>query len=193
MGGVLQTLVTGVGVNGGHDAVLNAELVVQDLGQRSQAVGGAGSVGDDVVLRIVVVAVVDAHDEGAVNVLAGSGDDDLLGAGLDVGLSLGSIGEQTGGLDGDVNAEILPREVLRVTLAEDLDLLAVDGDGVLVVADLSGETAQDGVVLQEVGQGLGVGEVVDGDDLEVSALILESAEEVAANAAESIDTNLDGH
>ena len=44
-----------------------------------------------------------------------------------------------------------------------------------------------------MGQGLGVGEVVDGYDLEVSALLRESTKEVAANAAKTVDTNLDGH
>ena len=44
-----------------------------------------------------------------------------------------------------------------------------------------------------MGQGLGVGEVVDGDDLEVSTLLSEGAEKVAANAAKTVDTNLNGH
>ena len=144
------------------------------------------------LLGVVVVAV-DAHDEGAVDVLAGSGDDDLLGASLDVGLGLLAIGEESGGLDNDLSAELLPREVSGVALGKDLDGLAVNGDGVIVVADLTGETTHDGVVLQEVGQGLGVGEVVDGHDLEVSTLFGEGAEEVTANAAKPVDTNLDGH
>ena len=74
-----------------------------------------------------------------------------------------------------------------------LDGLAVNGDGVIVVADLTGETTHDRVVLQEVGQRLGVGEVVDSDHLEVGALLSKGAEEVTANAAKTVDTNLDGH
>src|SRR5690606_15656364 len=37
----------GGGVHGGHQATLDAPLVVDDLGQRRQAVGGAAGVGDD--------------------------------------------------------------------------------------------------------------------------------------------------
>jgi hypothetical protein len=57
----------------------------------------------------------------------------------------------------------------RVALGEDLDGLAVDGDRVLVVGDLALETAQDRVVLEQVRQGLVVGQVVDGHDLDVGA------------------------
>ena len=44
-------------VDGGHESLDDGELVVEDLGEGSQAVGGAGSVGDDVVLGVVLVEV----------------------------------------------------------------------------------------------------------------------------------------
>jgi hypothetical protein len=44
-----------------------------------------------------------------------------------------------------------------------------------------------------VGEGLVVGEVVDGDHLDVGAGGLDGAEEVAADAAKSIDANADCH
>ena len=50
VGQVKDALVVGVGVNGGHQATHDAELVVDNLGGRRQAVGGAGGVGDDMVL-----------------------------------------------------------------------------------------------------------------------------------------------
>jgi hypothetical protein len=53
------------------------------LGQRRQAVGGARGVGDDVVLGGVVLLVVHAHHEHG-RVRRGRGDDDLLGARVDV-------------------------------------------------------------------------------------------------------------
>ena len=108
-------------------------------------------------------------------------------------LSLLAISEESRGLDDDLGAKFFPGQVSGVALGKNLDGLAVNGDGVIVVTDLTGETTHDGVVLQEVGQGLGVGEVVDGDDLEVSTLLSEGAEKVAANAAKTVDTNLNGH
>ena len=51
-----------VAVNGGHQTLYNAEFLVDNLGQRSQAVGGAGSVGNNVHILSVLV-VVYAHYE----------------------------------------------------------------------------------------------------------------------------------
>ena len=44
---VLQVLVLGVGVDRGHQTLLDADQVVEHLGHRGQAVGGARGVGDD--------------------------------------------------------------------------------------------------------------------------------------------------
>ena len=42
-----HALVVGVGVAGGHQALLDAERLVEHLGHRGQAVGRATGVGDD--------------------------------------------------------------------------------------------------------------------------------------------------
>jgi len=65
-------------------------------------------------------------------------------------LRVDGLGEATGRLDDDVDAELAPREVRRVALFEDLDGLAVDGDGVSIVRDLGVEAAADGVVLEQL-------------------------------------------
>ena len=141
----------------------------------------------------VVQLVVDAHDDGDVLVRGRGGDQDLLGAGVDVLLRGGGLGEEAGGLDDDVDAELAPGEVGRVALGEDLDDVAVDDD--VAVLDLDGllQAAADGVVLEQVGQGLGAGEVVDGNDLKVRTLCECCAEVVAADAAKAVDTNTGRH
>jgi hypothetical protein len=73
----------GRGVHGGHEALGDAELVVDDLGEGRQAVGSAGGVGDDGVLGVVRVEVDTADEHGCVG--RGGGDDDLLGTTLQVG------------------------------------------------------------------------------------------------------------
>ena len=193
MRAVLQVLVCRVGVDGGHQATLDAEGVVDDLGQRAEAVGGAGCVGNDVVRRVVVQAVVHAHHDGDVFIRGGGGDQDLLGAGVDVLLRGSSLGEEAGGLDDDVNAELAPGQVGGIALGENLDDVAVDNN--VAVLDLNGflQAAADGVVLEQVGQRLGAGEVVDCNDLEVRALCECCAEVVAADAAEAVDTNTGRH
>ena len=85
-----------------------------------------------------------------------------------------------------------PVELGGVALGEDFDLLAVDGDEVGAVGDLVLEVAEDGVVLEQVGEGGGGGEVVDGDEFDVR--VAESgAEDVASDAAEAVDAYLYCH
>ena len=53
--------------------------------------------------------------------------------------------------------------------------------------------AQHGVVLEQVRERGGVREVVDRDDVDVGAGFLRGAEEVAADAAEAVDADANGH
>ena len=141
----------------------------------------------------VVLAVVDAHDDRDVLVARRRRDDDLLRAGVDVLARVGGLGEEAGRLDHDVDAEIAPRQVRRVALGEDLDVLAGDADAVVGRAHLAGEPAQDAVVLQQVRHGLLVTEVVRGDEFDVGTRCGEGAEEVAADPAEAVDAHAYGH
>ncbi len=140
----------------------------------------------------VVLVRVDAEDEGDVLVGGGGGDDDLLDGRAEVGLGLGGVGEEAGGLDDDLGADGGPVELGGVALGEDLDLLAVDGDEVVAVLDVVFEVAEDGVVLEQVGQGRGRGEVVDGDEVDLG-VGEGGAEDVAADAAEAVDAYLYCH
>ena len=190
---VEDVLVVRVRVDRGHQAALDAEGVVDRLGHRGQAVRGAGRVGDHAVLGGVVVLVIDAHDDRDVLVLRRSGDDDLLRAGRDVALGLLGVGEVARRLDDDVGADLGPGQVGRVALGEHGDRLAVDDDG--AVARLHGgvEPTEDRVVLRQVRQGLGVRQVVDADDFDVSPLREQGAEVVAADTTEAIDADIDSH
>ena len=188
---VEQVLVAGVGVDGRHQALDDAELVVEDLRHRGEAVGRARGVGDHRVLRGVVVALVDAHHDGDVLVLGGRRDDDLLGATVDVGLRLGRVGEEAGRLDHDVDAA--PVQGARVALGVDLEGLAGGGDVGVGVRHVAVEATEGGVVLQQRRQSLVVRQVVDGDDLDVGAGGDDGAEEVAADPAEPVDTYSNSH
>jgi hypothetical protein len=103
-----------------------------------------------------------------------------------VGLGLFGVGEEAGGFDDDLRADGGPVELGRVALGEDLELLAVDDDGVLGGGDLVLEVAEDGVVLEQVGEGRRGGEVVDGDEFDVRVADC-GAEDVASDAAEAVD------
>ena len=149
-------------MDGGHQALLNADAFLEDdMDQRSEAVGGAGSVGNDRVLGRVILVLVDAHDNGLDIALARSRDDDFLGTGCEVTGGSGRIGEQAGGFDNVINAHLAPGQIGRIALSHDtLDLMAVDNDDVVFGgfgAGLGGgdfvlELALDGVVLDLVGE-----------------------------------------
>lgn len=62
---------------------MRTELLVEDLDEGGQAVGGAGGVTDDGLVRVVVLGI-DAHHEGGDVPLPGGRDQHLLRPGLDV-------------------------------------------------------------------------------------------------------------
>ncbi len=143
--------------------------------------------------------MVDVVDDGGQVVAGGRGDDDLLGAGVDVGLSLFLLGVEAGALEHDVHAELAPGQISRVGHLVDDDLLAVNNDVVvfafaLVELDLVGQrvVALGGVVLEQVGKHLGRGQVVDRDDF-VVGVAEHLTERQTADAAEAIDSNFHRH
>lgn len=178
-------------MDGGHQALDDGELVVDDLGEGSQAVGGARGVGDDVGLAVVGLLVDAHHVHGGVG--RGGRDDDLLGATSQVSLGLLGGGEDTGGLDDVLGAGLLPGDVGGVTLAVeghglavDDQVLALDGDGAL-------ELTVGRVVLEHVLGVLDLNEgVVHGDDVNV-AVLDGIAEDDTTDTAESVDANFDSH
>ena len=95
-------------------------------------------------------------------------------------------------LEHDVDAERLPRQLRRILHREDLELVLVDGDPVALGGDVGLEVAEDRVVLQQVGERLGVGQIVDRDDVD-AAVVHGGAHDVAADAAEPVDPDFDGH
>ena len=67
-----------------------------------------------------------------------------------------------------------------------------DRDAVALGRDVGLQVAEDRVVLEQVGERLGVGQVVDGDDVD-AAVVHGGAHDVAADAAEPVDPDFDGH
>ena len=160
---------------------------------RREAIGGAARVAHD-GRRLFEGLLVDAHDDGGhlVGALGRGADDGLLRAGLDVLVGPVVVGEEAGGFDDVVDADVAPLEVGRVPLGGGADLLAVDDEVVRVGRDLAVELAVDRVVLEEVSERVVVEQVVDGNDLDVRVR-RGGAEDEAADAAEAVDTDLDGH
>ena len=81
------------------------------LAKGAGAVGGAGRVGHNVGGGVVVIRVHADDVGGDVVALGGGGDDNLLGASLDVLAGAGAVEEDTGALDDEVDVHLLPGEV----------------------------------------------------------------------------------
>jgi hypothetical protein len=83
----------------------------------------------------VVVAVVHTEDDGEVGVGRRRGDDDLLRSRLEMLLRRGAVGEEAGRLDRDVDAELAPRQLGRILLADEADLVLAGPDEAVAVLD----------------------------------------------------------
>jgi hypothetical protein len=183
----------GGGVHGGHQAALDAPLVVDDLGDGREAVGGARCVGDDCVLGGQLV-MVHAVNDGEIDFLAGSRDQHALGARIKMLLAAGAVGEEAGAFQGDVDAIGTMRQIGRIALGGHMDALAVDDQVVAVHFDGATEGSVDAVALEQQGVGFGVGQIVDRDKLKAAIRPLEDgASDVAPDTPETVDCNLSRH
>ena len=138
--------------------------------------------------------VVDAEDDRGVELVLGrGGEDHALGAGVDMLLESGLVGEDAGRFQGDLALELLPGEVGGIALGRDLDVLAVDHEAALGDLDRSLELAVDAVVLEQQGEVLGVREVVDRDDLELLGRRHHRAEDQPTDPTETVDPDSNRH
>ena len=190
-GAVDNHLGGGHGVNGGHESLLNAEGVVDHLDHGGEAVGGAGRAGHVSHVGLVIVGV-DSHDDGGGLVLGGGGEDDLLHAGLDVGLA-GLGGEEgAGGLAEVLHSEVLPWDLLRLAGVGGLDTLAVDDEVLAVHLQRALPSAVNGVVFELVGHVVGVSSGVD--SLEAGPRVLDhDTGHKTTDTSESVDTESIAH
>src|SRR5690606_7348622 len=123
------------------------------------------------------------------DVLVGSrcGNDDFLRTCGQVSGSFVLLGENTGGLNNDVYAQVFPRQVGRIALGEYFDFLAVNDQCAFFVLNRGIQFAMGGVVLEQMSQRADVSQVVDGDNV-YFRVVQRCAKYVAANAPKTVDT-----
>ncbi len=107
-GRILERLAGGVAVNGGHHGLLDAEVLLDHNGYRSDAVGGAGGVRHDGVGGREVALINPDHECPDALAFAWTGDNYALGTCLDVLAGVFELGETTGGLDDDIDSHVFP-------------------------------------------------------------------------------------
>jgi hypothetical protein len=170
-----------------HVAVLDADGLVQNLRHGREAVGGAGGVGDDVVLLGELV-VIDAVDDGEVGAGAGRRDEHALRAGGEMLGRAVALGEAPGALHHDIDAEVAPGKLLRHRFREHRNVLAIGQKAPVSDFDLAGVAPMDAVELKQMGVHLGRAEIVDGDEIEIAAAGFEEGPEgQPADPAKSVN------
>merc|ERR1719402_1994684 len=174
------------GVHGGHQTLENAEVVVDDHCERSQTVGGAGGVGDN--LHVVGVrALIDAHHEHG-GVGGGRGDDHFLGAPREVGGGFLRGGEHACGLHHVLGSYRSPGDGGGVALVEDGDGVSVDHELAVLHLHVALVLPMGGVVLEHVDH------VVEGDEGVVDShnghsLLEGCSQDEAADTAKSVNSD----
>ena len=143
--------------------------------------------------RVVDLVEVDPERDRHVRVLRGGGDDHPFGTGFEVLGGTVAVGEEPGRLDHDAHTELTPRQLCRIALGEHLERLAVEVDLVADRLDVAGKRPKHRVVLEQVGERVGVGDVVDGHEVDIELPLPGRPEEVPADATEAVDADLDGH
>ncbi|GET90906.1 glyceraldehyde 3-phosphate dehydrogenase, glycosomal [Leishmania tarentolae] len=195
-----------VGVNGGHQTGLDAEVLLrQHVHNGGQAVGRARRIRHHVVRRRRVLVLVHAHHNRLGAARRRGADHNLLRATLDVALSLQLVREQAGRLDHIVHTKLAPRQVRRVALRlHALDTVAVHhkhirrlhGWAALHSLHCVFRAAVHRVVLHLVCKVFGIrAHVHHRDDVDLSAdktLVTDGLEYHATDAAEAVDADLDG-
>src|SRR5690606_1894792 len=143
--GVERRLVTCISVNRRHEALLDAESIVQNLCNRRKAVGGAGSIRQNDVLAADLV-MVHAIDHRQVGPISRSGDEDALRTTLKVSGSLLLGGEDARALQHNINAKIAPGKVGRIALSKRLEGVRPNTDRIALDQNFAGETTVNAVI-----------------------------------------------
>ena len=116
-----------------------------DLDHRGDAVRRAARARDDLWSPVWAV---DAMDHGGDGVrLRRRREDQVRRAGLDMPLQVFAGGEDSGAFQDEVDAEVVPRQVRRVTLGERRDPSAVDDQRALSGSDLAGVATRQALAL----------------------------------------------
>ena len=175
-------------MNGGHKTLNHTELVVDNLSDRSQAVGGARCVRND-VLTCVGVGVYTANEHRGV-VFRRSRHNYIFSTCVDVSLSFLFGQEKTCRLNYILSLNLVPFEVCGVALCGHADSVAVYYE--FAVNNLNGavEFAVYAIVFEHVSHVLNIDEVVDTNNLKFVCLVASSTEYQTTDTTKAVDTNL---
>jgi len=124
--------------------------------------------------------------------LGGSGDDDLLRAGGQMLRRAVAVGELAGALEHHVHAQVFPGQGRGVLAREYLEFVAIHRDAVGAAGNRGAEVAEHRVVLEQMRQRPGIGEVIDTHEVDV-VVGERRPHDVAPDPPEPVDAYSDRH
>src|SRR5262249_31424688 len=147
----------------------------------------AGVAQDPGVVRYDVV--IDPQHHRAVEIVPGGHrHEDTSGASVQVVLQLMEAQERAGAVNHIVHAQCAPAECGRVSLAEDLKGIVVNHHGMTVEAYVTRVHPMDAVILEDIGEVLRIGEIVDGHHIKVATHLGNPGDD-ASDTTKTIDRN----
>src|SRR5262249_7962616 len=152
----------------------------------------AGVAQDPRVLRHDMV-IDPKHHRAFEIVPGGHRHEDTSSSGIQVMMQLIEAQELASAFNNIVYAQCAPGEFGRVALAENLKGIVVNYHGIAVEAYFTRVHAMDAVILEDIGEVLRVGEIVDGHHIKVAMHFGDPGDD-ASNTTETIDRNFwDSH
>lgn len=127
-------------MDSGHETLIDSPVIVDDLGDGCETVGGAGGVGNNGQVLLVFL-VVDTNDEDGYIILWWGRENNLLGTSLKMEFSLLFLQEDSSALTDVVSTSLTPLNVSWVSFTVDLNLVPVDLNTVRQLFNVSLEAA----------------------------------------------------
>ena len=176
------------GMDCGPESLHDAKVVMDDLGQGCQAVGGARGIADNLHGVVILVMVLTHHKHGGI--CRRDRDVDPLGFSLQVSPSLLHGGEDTSGLHNIFSTSITPFDGGGISLLEDGDGLSFDNKLPVLSLDCAFELAMSRILLEHVDHVVEVNErVTDGDNIQFTRVKGSLGDQVP-NTAKSVHSCL---
>src|SRR6266516_6718848 len=162
------------------------------FGNWSQAVGGAGRIGDHMMRSRVVLLFVHTEDDRDVFILGRRRDNHFLYAAVQMFLCVFGFGKKAGGFDHYLGAHRLPVNLCRVAFREHTEFFVLHLDPVCGGGDIVLEISQHRIVLQQVRECLRIGDIVNSNEVDFR-IPKRGAKNVAPDATKSIDADFNCH
>ena len=175
---------------GGHQALAYGKGPVQYLDQWRQTIRGTGRIGDNLLAcrQLLMIDPVDHHGIGIVHRITGQHS---WCASVQVVLELGAMLEFARSFNHQIRFQAGPRQGGEFRTRETGDAVAVNFQMTAVIVNRVSPAPVGAIEGQQVRQHGKVGQVIDGHQLKAVAgrVILQGADNAAANASKAIDSN----